>query len=128
MDEQQHHHEELIKGVSQEQKLILDKSPQAIYIYFDDNHKVCNKKFADLLGYKSPGEWAKMDAPLADVVEKDQQVVIDAYTQASEKLIASKLEVRFKNIKTGNIIKVGLVMVPIVFSGHVFVMHFLEKS
>jgi len=125
MDEQQHH-EELISGVSKEQKLILYKSPQAIYIYLDDTHKVCNKKFANLLGYKSPGEWAKMDAPLADVLEEDQQLVIDAYGKASEKLIASKLEIRFKNIKTGKIIKAGLVMAPIVFSGHVFVMHFLD--
>jgi PAS domain-containing protein len=125
MDEQKHH-EELIKGIAKEQKLILDKSPQAIYIYLDDTHKVCNKKFADLLGYKSPGEWAKKDAPLADVVEKDQEIVIEAYGKASEKLIASKLEIRFKNVKTGKIIKVGLVMVPIAFSNHVFVMHFFE--
>jgi hypothetical protein len=124
MDEQ-HHHEELIKGVSQEQKLILDKSPQAIYIYLDDSHKVCNKKFADLLGYASAAEWAKTDAPLSDVVEKDQQLVIDAYGEASEKLVASKLEVSFKNVKNGKIIKTAVVMVPIAFSGHVFVMHFL---
>ena len=58
---------------------------------------------------KSPGEWAKMDAPLADVVEKDQQIVIDAYTKASEELIASKLEIKFKNVKTGKIIKSGSV-------------------
>ena len=127
MDEQQYH-EELIKGISKEQKLILDKSPQAIYIYFDDNHKVCNKKFADLLGYKSSAEWAKMDAPLADVVEKDQQMVIEAYGKASEKLIASKLDIRFKHVKTNKIIKASLVMVPIMFSGHVFVIHFLDRS
>jgi hypothetical protein len=126
MDEQQHH-EELIKGISKEQKLILDESPQAIYIYLDDTHKVCNKKFADLLGYSSPAEWAKMEAPLSDVVEKDQQSVIDAYGKASEKLVASKLEVSFKNVKTGKIAKVGVVMVPIAYSGHVFVMHFFEK-
>lgn len=123
MDEQQHH-EELIKGVSQEQKLILNKSPQAIYIYLDDSHKVCNQKFADLLGYSSPAEWAKTEAPLADVVEKDQQSVIDAYEKASEKLIASKIEVSFKNIKSGKINKTGVMMVPIVFNNHVFVMHF----
>jgi hypothetical protein len=127
MDEQQHHRE-LIKGITKEQKLILNKSPQAIYIYLDDNHKVCNKKFAELLGYNSPAEWTKMDAPLADVVEKDQQQVIDAYTNASENLIASKLEIRFKNVKTEKIVKVNLVIVPVMYSGHVFVMHFLEKS
>jgi hypothetical protein len=127
MDEQQHHRE-LIKGVSKEQKLILDKSPQAIYLYLDDNHKICNKNFADLLGYKSPNEWAKVDAPLADVVEKDQQSVIDAYIKASEELKASKLEIKLKNVKTGKIIKSSMVMVPLMFSGHVFVMHFLDNS
>jgi hypothetical protein len=125
MDEQQHH-EELIKGVTLEQKLILDKSSQAIYIYLDDSHKVCNKKFADLLGYASPAAWAKMATPLSDVVEKDQQLVIDAYGNASEKLIASKLEISLKNVKNGKIFKTAVVMVPIAFSGHVFVMHFLE--
>ena len=125
MDEQQHH-EELIKGISKEQKIILDKSPQAVYIYFDDNHKVCNKKFAELLGYKSPGEWAKTDAPLADVVEKDQEAVIAAYTNASEKLIASKLEIKFKNVKTGKMVKVNMVMVPIEFNKHIFVMHYIQ--
>jgi hypothetical protein len=127
MDEQQHH-EELISGISHEQQLILNKSPQAIYIYLDDAHKMCNKKFADLLGYKSPGDWAKIDAPLADVLEKDQQKVIDAYTNASEKFIASKIEIRFNNVKTREIVKVSVTMVPISFSGHIFVMHFLEKS
>ena len=76
MDEQKHH-EELIKGHPQRTKTDFgDESPQAIYIYLDDTHKVCNKKFADLLGYSSPAEWAKMEAPLSDVVEKDQQSVI----------------------------------------------------
>jgi phenylpyruvate tautomerase PptA (4-oxalocrotonate tautomerase family) len=50
--QQEQHHEELIKGITEQMKPILDKSTQAIYIYLDDNHKVCYKKFADLLGYK----------------------------------------------------------------------------
>jgi hypothetical protein len=125
MDEQKHH-EELIKGISKEQKYLLDNSAQPVYLYFDDAHKVCNKKFAELLGYKSPGEWAKMDAPLADVVEKDQQKVIDAYTRASEELTASQLEITFKNIKTGKNVKVNMIEVPVMYGGHVFVMHFLE--
>src|SRR4030042_332066 len=122
----EHHHEELIKGVAREQKLILDESPQAIYIYFDDTHKVCNKKFSDLLGYKSPAAWAKMEAPLADVIEKDQQKVIDAYEKASEKLTASKIDISMKNVKTGAIIKTSVVMVPIAHNDHVFVMFFLK--
>ncbi len=87
MDEQEHH-AELIKGIAEQMKPVLEKSAQAIYIYLDDNHKVCNKKFATLLGYKSPDEWADQEAPLADVVQEDQQGVIDAYMDASEKMNA----------------------------------------
>jgi len=102
MDEHQHH-EQLVKGISEQMKPVLEKSKQAIYIYLDDNHKICNKKFSDLLGYKSPKEWADADAPLSDVVEEDQQSVIEAYMNASEKMVASDIEVRVKNVKTGKV-------------------------
>lgn len=126
MNEQQHH-EELVKGISEQMKPVLEKSEQAIYIYLDDNHKVCNKKLADLLGYKSPREWADEEAPLSDVVEEDQQRVIDAYMKASEKMVASSIEVKVKNIKTGNIIKTKMIIAPVGHAGHVFTAHFIDK-
>jgi hypothetical protein len=126
MDEQQHH-VELVKGITEQMKPVLEKSNQAIYIYLDDNHKVCNKKFADLLGYKSPKEWADAEAPLSDVVEEDQQSVIDAYMDASEKMVASATEVRVKHIKTGKIVKTRMIMAPVGHAGHVFTAHFFSK-
>ncbi|MDP2719505.1 MAG: hypothetical protein U1D67_04655 [Dehalococcoidia bacterium] len=99
----------------------------SVYIYLDDIHKVCNKNFADLLGYKSPKEWADAEAPLADVVEEDQQSVINAYMNASKKMVASALEVRAKNVKTGKIVKTRLIMAPVGHAGHVFVAHFFSK-
>jgi hypothetical protein len=126
MDEQQHH-EELVKGMTEQMKPVLEKSEQAIYIYLDDNHKVCNKKFADLLGYKSPKEWADAEAPLSDVVEEDQQSVINAYMNASEKMVASAIEVRVKNIKTGKIVKTRMIIAPVGHAGHVFTVHFFSK-
>ena len=122
------HHEELVKGISAQMKPVLEKSEQAIYIYLDDTHKVCNKKFADLLGYKSAREFASTEAPLADVVEEDQQSVIAAYENATQNMVASCIDVRVKNIKTGKAIKTRMIMVPITFSGgHVFALHFLSK-
>jgi hypothetical protein len=126
MDEQTHH-EELIKGISEQMKPVLEKSEQAIYIYLDDNHKVCNKKFADLLGYTSPKEWADAEAPLSDVAEEDQQGVIDAYMNASEKMVASAVELRFKNIRTGKIVKTRMIIAPIGHASHVFTAHFFSK-
>ena len=128
MNEQEHHHEELVKGITEQLKPILDKSEQAIYVYLDDAHKVCNKKFADLLGYKSAREWADIETPLADVVEEDQPSVISAHEDAMERMVASCLDVRVKNIKTGKTIKTRMIMVPIAYSGdHLFALHFLSK-
>lgn len=126
MDEQQHH-AELVKGITEQMKPVLQESGQAIYIYLDDNHKVCNKKFADLLGYKSAKEWADAEAPLSDVVEEDQQSVIDAYMNASEKMMASTTEVRMKNVKTGKIVKTRMIIAPVGHAGHVFTAHFIGK-
>ena len=121
------HHEELVKGITDQMKTVLGKSEQAIYIYLDDTHKVCNRKFTDLLGYKSPKEWADTEAPLADVVERDQQSVIDAYMNASEKMVASSTEVRLKNVKTGEVIKNRMIIAPVGYAGHVFTVHFFNK-
>jgi hypothetical protein len=126
MDEQRHH-EELIKGIMEEMKPIFDKSGQAIYIYLDDNHKFCNKNLSDLLGYKSPKEWAAIEAPLSDVIETDQQNVIDAYMKASEKMVASTVEVSFKNVKTSKIVKTNMIVAPLGHAGHIFTAHFLNK-
>jgi hypothetical protein len=126
MDEQ-HHHEQLIAGITEQMKPVLKDSEQAIYIYLDDSHKVCNKKFADLLGYKSPKEWADAEAPLADVVEADQQKVIDAYMNASEKGVAGALDARVKNVKTGKVIKTRMIVAPVGHAGHVFTVHYISQ-
>ena len=124
---QEQHHQELIKGITAQLKPIMDKSAQAIYVYLDDTHKACNKKFADLLGYKSAMEWADTEAPLADVVEADQEKVIAAYENASEKMLASSLDIRLTNIKTNKPVKVNVIMVPVAYDGHVFALHFISK-
>ena len=121
------HHEELVRGMAGQFKKIMDRSPQAIYLYMDDNHKTCNKHFATLAGYKSVKAWEKIDAPLADVVEAHQQKVIDAYMLASEALQASSVKVTMKNVATGELVKTSMIMVPVVYDGHVMTMHFIDR-
>jgi len=124
---EQQHHEELVKGVSEQLKPILDKSPQAIFVYLDDTHKMCNQKMADLVGMSSVKQWVEAEAPLADVVEEDQPAVIQAYENASEKITAGHLPVRVKNTKTGKVVKTDMVIVPLSYEGHIFALHFLSR-
>lgn len=124
---QEHHHEELVSGIAEQLEPILKKSRQAVYIYLDDVHKVCNENFAKLLGYKSAQEWADTEAPLADVVEDDQKAVISAYQMAVEKFMASSLDIGMRSMKNNKLIKARMIVVPIVSQGHVFSIHFLSQ-
>jgi PAS domain-containing protein len=125
--EHEHHHEELIRGASKESELLLKKSAQAVYIYLDDTHKFCNERFAKLLGYKSAREWAAMETPLDDVAEANQDEVVSAYEKATEKFVASCLDIAVRNVKTNKLIKTRMIMAPLVYHGHVFAIHFLSE-
>lgn len=119
------HHEHLVKELTEELEPVFSNSPQGIYLYLDDEHKSCNKKFADMLGYKTRKEWVANQNPVSDVVEEDQEKVISAYMNASRKLKASTLSASLTR-KDGRKIKAEIIMVPITYRNEVFVLHFIS--
>ena len=121
------HHEHLIKELTEQLETILTNSPQAIYLYLDDAHKICNQKFADLLGYKSIEEWVAYEAPVADVDEEDRDKVIEAYGDASENFKASVQKVSLVK-KDGEKVNVSIIMTPLTYKGEVFVLHFISEE
>ena len=94
------HHEELVKGLYDQMKTVLEGSEQPIFIYLDDNHKACNNKFAALLDFKSPQEWAALEGFLEPYVEeKSRDTLMNAYWDAMKKMVASTSQITF--IKKG---------------------------
>lgn len=128
MDEHTHH-ENLIKGITAQFKEILENSNQGIYIYLDDSHKVCNKNFSSLLGYKTPLEWAKNKESFTDLFVEDDSAerLVTAYRNSMEKNIGSQIKVTWKK-KTGGTVKTDVILVPIAFEGHLFALHFVTFS
>jgi carbohydrate-binding DOMON domain-containing protein len=121
------HHEELVKGLYDQMKMILDSSEQPIDIYLDDNHKACNSRFAALLGYKSPQEWADIKGFLDPfVAEKSQETVSSAYWDATKKMIGSTIQVTWKK-KGGGTIDSTVIFVPMAYRGHLFAVHFVSN-
>lgn len=120
------HHEHLVKELAEQLEPIFSNSPQAIYLYLDDAHKICNQKFADLLGYSSIEEWVANETPISDVAKEDQEKVIQAYGQASENFKASQLEVNIST-KNGETIHTQVIMAPVTYKGEVFVVHFISQ-
>ena len=127
MTSEQQHHEDLVSGFYNQLKTIFDSSEQAIYLYLDDNHKVCNKKFAKMQGYRTPEEWAKVENPLeAGVDMSSQAAIVSAYTKAMEKFSASKIDVKLKK-KSGETFDASVIMVPVAYQGHLFALHYISQ-
>ena len=125
---EQTHHEDLVNGLYNQLKQIFDESSQAIYLYLDDNHKVCNEKFASLLGYNSPEEWAKIENPLEENVDKSSQdAVASNYFKATEKMIGSQMNVRLKTT-SGSVFEASAIVVPLVYQHHVFALYFISEK
>ncbi len=126
MEPERLHHEELIAGISKQMKSILDSSQQAVYIYLDNIHKVCNRKFATLLGYRSPEEWAKVEDAFELFVDRgSQETLVSAYNRAMEEFIPANIKVTWKK-KTGGTVDTTVVLVPIAYEDHLFALHFIS--
>lgn len=121
------HHEHLVKELSEQLHPIFSNSSQAVYLYLDDEHKICNQKFVDMLGYRSIQEWVENESPVSDVFEEDQSKVIKAYGEASGNFNASAFPVTIVK-KDGTQIKTKIIMAPITYKEEVFVIHFISEE
>jgi len=123
------HHEQLLTELSAQLKEIFESSDQAIYAYLDDTHKACNQKFADLLGYASPEEWAAVTDPFPQVfvAAESQDALIGAFQQAMEHKAASTFPVTWQKKDTG-VVDTTVILVPISLGQHLFTLHFISKK
>ncbi|MFH0848018.1 MAG: hypothetical protein V1857_00765 [archaeon] len=124
---EQHH--EVLAGLLEQLKEVFEGSEQGIYLYLDDHHKACNKRFASLLDYGSPEEWAADKRPFADVFvdERSQDALVSAYQDAMEKLVGSSISVTWRG-KEGREVATRMILVPVSYRGHVFALHFVSET
>jgi len=128
MQTAEEHHDELVKGLYDQMKPIMEGSDQPIFIYLDDNHKACNNEFASMLGFKSPQEWAEKRGFLeAYVNEKSRETLSSAYWQAMEKKAASTIPMTWIK-KDGAVMDSTMILVPMFFEGHMFSVHFVTST
>ena len=107
------HHELVVKGLYEQMKPVLDSSEQPMFLYLDDNHKACNSKFAKMLGFKSPQEWAEAPSVLGvSVAEKSRVTLETAYWDAMKKKIASTIQVTWMK-KGGGTFDSTVVLMPV---------------
>ena len=127
MSNHQHDHGDLMQSVASEYEEVLANSQQGVYIYLDDTHKVCNEKLATLLGYASAEEWANITTsfPEAFVAESSQETLVTAYQDAMEEKVGSTNKIVWKK-KDGSTLSTDVLLVPLVYEGHLMALHFVS--
>lgn len=124
-----HNHGDLAKDFYEEQKETFENAQCGIYAYLDDQSRVCNDTFAKLLGFGSADEWATVDVhgsfPEVFVDTKSQETLVNAYQLAMEKNIGSTIDVSWKK-KNGGSVNTKVILVPVMFQGHAFALHFIS--
>lgn len=122
-----HDHTAILTGLAEQLRPVLEGSPQGIYIYLDDNHKVCNQHFAELLGYDSPADWDRRGAFTELYVDPaSQQTLVAAYQRAMGIQAASVFDVAWKR-RDGGTQASTVQLVPIAFGDQLLALHFVTR-
>ncbi len=123
------HHDELMDAIAGDYQDILQNSEQGVYMYLSDEHKVCNEKFAEMLGYASPEEWAEVTTPFPQtfVADDSQETLVDAYQNAMDNMVGSVNSITWKK-KDGSTVDSEVILVPIVHSDHLIALHFVTSN
>ena len=133
MEKVQHKHEDynqlLLSGLYNQMRNILDSSGQPVFIYLDDNHKVCNQRFAEFLGYDSSQDWSKTPGFLEVFVddEASKNAFMTAYWSAINNMNASSVQLTLRR-KDNSKVKATMIILPMTYEGHILSVHFIIST
>jgi PAS domain S-box-containing protein len=120
-------HDDVIRQLTEQFRPILDHSPDGVYLWLDDRHKVCNERLARLFGC-TVQEWCSTPSFLDNfVVEEDR----DNFAWNYQNRVASfafPVTFRFRGLrKDGSTFSAETDMVPISWQGHAVAYHFVRE-
>jgi PAS domain S-box-containing protein len=106
---------------------IFDASPDGVYVWLDEEHWICNQRFASMFGYDSPDELNDTPYLLHRLVhEEDREIVSWNYWNRVQPL-AFPVTFRFRGMrKDGSERLMETDMIPLTYGGHTFAYHFVR--
>ena len=120
-------HVDVMKELAQQFRPLLEESPDGVYLWLDESHKVCNERLARMFGC-TVEEWCATEPFLESfVAEEDRQVFSSNYHNCVAAL-AYPVTFRFRGRrKDGSSFAAETDMIPISWQGHAVAYHFVRK-
>ncbi len=123
----EHEHVKILKEISEQFQPLFQKSPDGIYIYIDEVHKICNERFAKMFGL-TVAEWEAMEGFVnKHAAEADQGTIIDNYqTHIHQTLTPARFRIQALR-KDGSSFPAEIDMIPFPWQGEMLALHFVRQ-
>jgi PAS domain S-box-containing protein len=121
-------HEVATKELAEHLQPLFDASPDGVYVWLDEEHWICNRRFADLLGFDSPDELNDTSHFLQRMVHEDDQQQFSWNYWNRVQALAFPTTFRFRGTrKDGSTFQAETDMIPFTYGGHTFAYHFVRN-
>jgi PAS domain S-box-containing protein len=121
-------HEVATKELAEHLQPLFNASPDGMYVWLDEEHWVCNQRFADLLGFDSPDELNDTPHFLQRMVHEDDQQHFSWNYWNRVQALAFPTTFRFRGTrKDGSTFQAETDMIPFTYGGHTFAYHFVRN-
>ncbi len=124
---QEHEHEKILEELMEQFQPLFQKSPDGIYLYIDEVHKICSERFAKMFGLTVKA-WVAMEGFVnKHAAEADQEMIIRNY---HEHIHQSLTPVRFRMQairKDRSTFNAEVDMIPFPWRGEMIAFHFVRE-
>jgi PAS domain S-box-containing protein len=120
-------HEQILREVGEHLWPLFDRSPDGVYLYVTDHHKICNERMARMHGM-TVQEWQSTATFLNDfIVEEDRAMYAGKYREHVAGL-SHPVTFRFRALrKDGSTFTAETDMIPFCWRGHPVAYHFVRE-
>jgi len=120
-------HGDVMQQVAEEYRPILESSPDGVYLWLDETHKVCNERLARMFGCSVP-EWSAAQPFLESFVAPEDRGMYSWNYQNRVAALAFPVTFRFRaRRKDGSTFAAETDMIPIAWQGHAVAYHFVRQ-
>lgn len=129
MSQRQHNeeHEQILREMLEQFGPVFEQSPDGVYLYLDDVHKICNDRLARMFGLTAK-EWGATQTFLSDFVEPEDQEIVARNYQRHVAGLTRPVRFRFRaRRKDGSAFEAETDMIPMSWRGNPVAYHFVRE-
>ena len=120
-------HQDVLNSLQEQFMPVFLHSPDGVYLYLDDRHKVCNQRLADMFGM-TMHEWSNVPNFLETFVAPQDRELVASNFEKHVSALTSPVSFRFTAIrKSGETFTAETVMIPVSWNGYPIAYHFVRE-